>query len=50
MKKNNKKKQSGMKLAVLLTLVAVGILAAIVVLTNQESTSSVETAGVDITG
>lgn len=48
--KNNKKKRSGMKLAVLLTLVAVGILAAIVVLTNQESTSSVETAGVDITG
>lgn len=50
MKKTNKKKQSGMKLAVLLTLVAVGILAAIVVLTNKQSASTVETTEVDITG
>ena len=39
MDKNNKKKQSGMKFAVLLTLLAVGILVAIVVLTNQQSAS-----------
>jgi len=50
MDKNNKKKQSGMKFAVLLTLLAVGILAAIVVLTNQQSASTVETGEVDIAG
>lgn len=50
MDKNNKKKQSGMKFAVLLTLLAVGILAAIVVLTNQQTASTVETGEVDITG
>lgn len=50
MDKINKKKQSGMKFAVLLTLLAVVILAAIVVLTNQQSASPVETGEVDITG
>lgn len=50
MDKNNKKKQSGMKFAVLLTLLAVGILAAIVVLTNQQTASTVETGAVDIAG
>ncbi|WP_186008756.1 DsbA family protein [Planococcus maritimus] len=50
MDKINKKKQSGMKFAVLLTLLAVGILAAIVVLTNQQSASTVETGEVDIAG
>ena len=48
MDKNNKKKQSGMKFAVLLTLLAVGILAAIVVLTNQQTASTGETGEVDI--
>ena len=50
MDKNNKKKQSGMKFAVLLTLLAVGILAAIVVLTNQQTASTVETGAVYIAG
>jgi len=50
MDNNNKKKQSGMKFAVLLTLLAVGILAAIVVLTNQQTASTGETGEVDIAG
>lgn len=46
-KKNN---QSGMKWAVLATILVVGILAAIVVLTNQQDAPAVETAQVDISG
>lgn len=46
-KKNN---QSGMKWAVLATILVVGILAAVVVLTNQQDAPVVETAQVDISG
>ncbi|MBU9673374.1 DsbA family protein [Planococcus sp. CP5-4] len=49
---NDKKttKPSGMKLAVLLTLLGVVVLAAIVILTNQPETQPAETAQMDISG
>lgn len=50
MKKNQKNKAFGMRLAVILTLLAVGVLAAIVVLTNQQETPAVETAEIDLMG
>lgn len=51
MKNNQKKaKPSGLKFAVLLTSLAVVILAAIVVLTNQQEAPAVETAQIDLSG
>lgn len=50
MDKKKKNKPSGMKLAVLLTTLAVVILATIVILTNQQEPQPVETAQIDITG
>ena len=51
MKNNQKKaKPSGLKFAVLLTSLAVVILVAIVVLTNQQEAPAVETAQIDLSG
>lgn len=50
METKKKKKPSGMKLAVLATILVVGILALIVVLTNQQEAPAVETAQIDLTG
>ncbi len=51
MNNNQKKaKPSGLKFAVLLTSLAVVILAAIVVLTNQQEAPAVETAQIDLNG
>lgn len=47
--KKKQNKQSGMKLAVLATILVVGILAVIVVLTNQQEAPVVETTQIDIT-
>jgi protein-disulfide isomerase len=48
--KKKKDKPVGMKLVVILTVVALGIIAAIVVLTNQKETTVAETAQIDIAG
>ena len=48
--KKQKDKPVGMKLVVILTIVALGIIAAIVVLTNQKETTVAETAQIDISG
>lgn len=47
---DKKNKPSGMKFAVLMTSLAIIILVAIVILTNQQETKPVETAQIDITG
>lgn len=49
-KKKQKNKQPGMKLVVLLTILAVGLLAVIVVLTNQKTATPVQSAQIDTAG
>lgn len=52
MNSTNKKKDKpvGMRLAVILTVVALGILAAIVILNNQKETTVAETEQIDVSG
>ncbi|UJF25505.1 thioredoxin domain-containing protein [Planococcus sp. 107-1] len=49
-KKNKKNHRSGMKWMVLATILVVGVLAVIVVLTNQQQAPAVKTAQIDISG
>ena len=48
MEKKNNNKTSGMKLAVLATVLVLGIIAVIVVVMNQQETPALETAQIDI--